>query len=148
MEEELDQLEKNETWILTRKSEIQPDHQPLGGKWVYNKKRDVDRNIAHFKARWVVKGYLQQFGVDFDQTFAAVVKPMAFQVLFAIAAYYDLDINQMDVKTAFLYGLIDQLIYVEIPKRSETEANKDMVCQLLKASYGLKQSPRLWYERL
>lgn len=54
-----------------------------------------------------MKGYLQQFEVDFDQTFAAVVKPMAFRVLFAIAAFFDLDIDQMDVKTAFLYGLID-----------------------------------------
>ncbi len=58
----------------------------------------------------MVKDYLQQFGVDFDQTFATVVKPMAFRVLFAIAEYYDLDINQMDVKTAFFYDLIDQLI--------------------------------------
>lgn len=96
----------------------------------------------------MVKGYLQQFGVDFDQTFAAVVKPMAFRVLFAIVAYFDPDIDQMDVKTAFLYGLIDQLIYVEMPKETETEANKNMVCKLLKALYGLKQSPRLWYERL
>ncbi len=71
------------------------------------KKRDLDGNIARFKARWVVKGYLQQFEVDFDQTFAAVVNPMAFRVLFAIAAFFDLDIDQMDVKTAFLYGLID-----------------------------------------
>lgn len=73
---------------------------------------------------------------------------MAFRVLFAIAAYYDLDIDQMDVKIAFLYGLRYKLIYVEIPKGTETEANKNMVCKLLKALYGLKQSPRLWYERL
>lgn len=77
-----------------------------------------------------------------------MVKPIAFQVLFAIAVYYDLDIDQMDVKTAFQYGLIDQLIYVEIPKGTETETNKHMVCMLLKALYSLKQSPRLWYERL
>lgn len=89
------------------KDEIERGHCPLGGKWVYKVKRDVDGNIATFKARWVVKGYLQQFGIDFDQTFAAVVKPTAFRVWFAIAASYDLDIDQMDVKTAFLYGLID-----------------------------------------
>lgn len=144
MEEELDQLHKNETWTLIPASEMKPGHQALGGKWVYKIKRDVDGNIARFKARWVVKGYLQQFGIDFDQTFAAVVKPMAFRVLFAVAAFFDLDIDQMDVKTAFLYGLIDQLVYVDIPKGSETEANRGMVCKLLKALYGLKQSPRLW----
>ncbi len=78
----------------------------------------------------------------------AVVKLMAFKVLFAIAAYYDFDIDQMEVKTAFLYGLIDQLVYVQILKGSETSANKNIVCKLLKPLYGLKQAPRLWYERL
>ncbi len=76
------------------------------------------------------------------------MKPMAFHGLFAIAAYYNLDIDQMDVKTAFLYGLIDQLIYVEMPKGTETSERWDLVCKLHKALYWLKQSPRLWYERL
>lgn len=66
---------------------------------------------------------------------------MAFQVLFAITAYYNLDIDQMDVKTAFLYGFIDQFIYVKIPKGSETKVNKIIVFRLMKAFYGLKQSP-------
>lgn len=79
-------------------------------------KRDVNGAIATFKARWVVRGYLQQFGIDIDQTFAAVVKGMGFRVLFAIATYYDLDIDQIDVKTTFLYGLIDQLVYVQFQK--------------------------------
>lgn len=122
---------------------MEPGHRALGEKWVYKIKQDVDGNVARFKARWVVKGYLQQFGVDFDQTFAAVVKPMAFRILFAIAAFFDLDIDQIDVKTAFLYGLIDQLVYVEIPKGTESDKNRNMVCKLLKALYGLKQSPRL-----
>lgn len=148
MREKLDSLHENNTWTLIPKEEMQAGHRALGGKWVYKVKRDVEGKISRFKARWVVKGYLQQFGIDFDQTYAAVVKPMAFRVLFAIAAYFDLDIDQMDVKTAFLYDLIDQLIYVEIPKGTETEAMKNMVCKLLKALYGLKQSPRLWYERL
>lgn len=86
----------------------------------------------------MVKSYLQQFEVDFDQTFAAVVKPIAFQVLFAIAVYYNLDIDKRDIKTAFLYDLIYQLIYVEIPKGLETEANKNMVCKRLKIFCGLK----------
>lgn len=86
---------------------MESGHRALGGKWVYKVKRDVDSNVARFKAGWVVKGDLQQFGVDFGQTFAAVVKPMAFRALFAIAAFLDLDIDQMDVKTAFLYGFID-----------------------------------------
>ena len=131
--EELDQLHKNETWTPIPASEMKPGPQALGGKWVYKTKRDVDGNIARFKARGVVKGYLQQFGADSDQTSDAVVKPMAFRVLFAVAAFFELDIDQMDVKTAFLYGLIDQLVYVDIPKGSESEANRGMVCKLLKA---------------
>lgn len=94
--------------------------------------------MARFKARWVIKGYLQQFGVDFDQTYASVVKPMAFRTLFALAAFFNLDINQNDVKTAFFYCFIDQLIYMEVAKGTKTKATKNMVCKLLKALYGLK----------
>lgn len=85
-----------------------------------------------------MKGYLQQFGINLDQTFTAIVKPIAFRVLFAIAAFYNLDIDQIDVKTAFLYGLINQLIYVKMPKSTETDANKNMICKLFKTLYGLK----------
>lgn len=73
---------------------------------------------------------------------------MAFGVLFAIAAFLDPNIDQMEVKIAFLYGLIDQLVYIEIPKGRESEENRNKVCRPLKALYGLKQSPRLWYKRL
>lgn len=73
---------------------------------------------------------------------------MGFRVLFGITAYYDLDINQMDVKTAFLYGLIDQLVYIQISKDSEDLTNKSKICKLFKALYRLKQAPMLWYKRL
>ena len=96
----------------------------------------------------MVRGYLPQFGIDFDQTFAAVVKLMAFRMLFAIAAYYDLDIDQMDVKTAFLYGIIDQLVYMQIPKGLETTANTEMACKFLKTLYALNQAARPWYKKL
>ncbi len=145
IQEELDQLEKNKTWVLVLEQDIQRGHKPLFGKWVF---KVINGAIARFKACWVVRGYLQQFRIDFDQTFLVVIKPMAFRVLFAIAAYYDLDIDQIDVKTASLYGTIDPLVYVQILKASETTANKGMVCKLLKALYGLKQALRLWYERL
>ncbi len=95
-----------------------------------------------------MRAYLQQFGINLDQTFAAVVKPMAFRVLFAISAYNDLDIHQMDVKTTFLYGMINQLAYVKITKSSENKAKKEMDRKLLKALYGLKQALRPWYKRL
>lgn len=131
---------------LVTENDVEQGHKVLSKKWVFRVKRDVNGGITRFKARWVVRGYLQQFGIDFDQTFTVVVKSMAFRVLFTIAAYYDLDIDQINVKTAFLYGIINQLVYVQIPKRSENFTNKGMVCKLLKALYGLKQIPRLWYE--
>lgn len=73
---------------------------------------------------------------------------MAFRVLFAIAMYYDLGVYQIDVRTIFLYGLTNQLVYVQIPKSSENATNKGMVCKLLKALYRLKKASKLWYERL
>lgn len=73
---------------------------------------------------------------------------MAFRVFFAITAFFDLDIDQIDVKTTFLYGFINQLVYIEISKDTETKANCNMVCKLLKTLYSLKQSPCLWYKRL
>ena len=145
MDNEHNSLLENETWTLVRTEDMEPNHTSLSGKWVYKLKRDVNGNIIRYKSRWVVKGYLQQYGVDFEQTYASVVKPMAFRLLFAIAAHHDLDIEQLDVVTAFLYGVIDQLIYVQMPKGYEKAG---MICKLNKALYGLKQSPRLWYERL
>ena len=145
MREKLDQLEKNNTWTLVQKDQIPSGYYPLGRKWVYKVKQDVNGDIACFKARSVIKGYLQQFGVDFDQTFTAVVKPIAFHMLFAIAAFYDLDIDQMDIKTAFLYREINQLLFVEMPKGYYDDI-KGMVCRLNKALYSLKQSLQLWYE--
>lgn len=87
----------------------------LDRKWVFKLKQSLNDKITQFKARWVVKRYLQQYGIDYHQTYASVVKPMAFRALFAVGAYYNLDVDQMDVKTAFLYGIIKQLIYVKLP---------------------------------
>jgi hypothetical protein len=104
---------------------------------VFKIKRGKDGKVLHYKAKWVVKGYLQQYSVDYDQTFTIVVKPIAFKALFVIAAYYNLKIEQMDIKTAFLYGPIDQELYIVMLKGYK-EAGK--VCYLKKAFYGLKQS--------
>ena len=72
---------------------------------------------------------------------------MAFRILFAIIAYYDFDIDQIDMKIAFLYRLINQFVYIQIPKGLETSTNKNILCKLLKTLYSLKQAPNLWYER-
>lgn len=83
-------------------------------------KQDVNKDIVQFKARWIVKNYLQQYGLNFNQMFIIMVKPMVFYILFAIIANYNLDIDQINVKTTFLYSLINQLIYTEMPKDTKT----------------------------
>lgn len=142
---EYNQLVENHTWDEVPESEIPAGQIALEGKWVFRVKRGADGQITRYKACYVVKGYQQQYGIDYDQTFAAVVKPMAFRALFAIAAYYDLDIEQMDVITTFLNGIIKELIFIHLPEGYEKPG---VVCRLRKGLYGLKQSPRLWYERI
>lgn len=75
----------------------------------------------------MVQGYFQQFEIDFDQIFTVVVKLMAFRVLFSITVYYNLDINQIDIKITFLHIIFDQLVYMQIPKGSKSSTNKGMV---------------------
>ena len=142
MIDELDSLKENETWTLVPR----PSHRRvLGGKWVYKLKRGPGGEIQRYKSRWVVRGFEQRYGIDFNETFAAVVKPMTYKALFAIAARNDWEIEQMDVVTAFLYGVLDEDVYVEMPTGFE-EPGK--VCKLNKALYGLKQAPRIWFKTL
>lgn len=143
MKIELNSIHSNKTWTLVPRP---GDRRVLGGKWVYKLKRGPNGEILRHKARWVVRGFEQEYGIDYNETFASVVKPMSYKALFAIAAALDLEIHQMDVKTAFLYGDIDEEIYVEQPH--ELSDGTDRVCRLNKALYGLKQSPRIWYNTL
>ena len=89
----MESLSKNQTWKLINLTSLKPPYKPLASKQVFKVKRGKDSEVLCYKARWVVKGYLQQYGVDYDQTFTAVVKPIAFRALFAITAYYDLKIK-------------------------------------------------------
>ena len=143
MKEEHDQLLTNDTWEL-----VQPPkgRHVLSGKWVYKLKRGAHGEILRYKARWVVRGFEQREGIDFNETFATVVKPMSYKALFALAAALDLEIEQMDVKTAFLYGQITEEIYVQQP--TGLEDGTERVCKLRRALYGLKQAPRVWYNTL
>ena len=129
------------TWKLIPRPENTP---VLSGKWVYKIKKKLDGSIL-YKARWVVRGFEQIYGVNYDQTFASVVKSMSYKVLFAIMAYYDLDCEQMDVITAFLNALLREKVHVQQPTGYE---EGDLVCLLLRALYGLKQAPREWYYTL
>ena len=141
MLEEVNSLNQNKTWEL-----VDPlkDRRFLSGEWVFKLKRGLYGEVARHKSRWVVRGFTQEEGIDYDETFASVVKPMSYKALFPIAATLDLEIEQMDVKTAFLYGNIDHEIYVEQPYHMTDGTLR--VCKLRKALYGLKQAPRIWYQ--
>lgn len=141
-EDEIDSLMKNGTWELV---DCPKDRKPLKGKWVFTLKRGPKGEITRYKARWVVLGCSQREGLDYNETFASVVKPMSYKALFALAAALDWDLEQMDVKTAFLYGAVEELIYMYQPTGFKSQKHPNKVCKLNKALYGLKQSPRVWY---
>ena len=143
MDSEYKSLQTNSTWDLVK---LPPNRRALRGKWVFRYKRGPDGSIERHKARWVVKGFEQRFGIDYKETFAAVVKSMTYKVIFAIVAFYDFELEQMDVKTAFLNGTLKEVVYVVQPTGYEKEKEEGKVCRLKKALYGLKQAPRRWYE--
>ena len=142
MEKELADLANQKTWNLI---ELPPGAHLLRGRWVYKTKIDKSGNIEKYKARWVVKGFLQKHGIDYVETFSNTVKPMAYKTLFALAAYQDLEIQQWDVKSAFPNAPLNECIYVEQPHGFQDQKYPTRACSLNKALYGLKQSARQWY---
>ena len=143
MRSEHESLTDNKTWSLVA---CPPNKKILSGRWVYKLKKGPSGEVLRYKARWVVRGFEQTEGIDYNETFASVVKPMSYKAIFAIAAALDLELEQMDVKTAFLYGDIDGEVYMEQPP--ECDDGTGRVCKLNKALYGLKQAPRIWYQTL
>lgn len=138
-------IDKNQTWELVER----PEHRKvIGVKWVFRTKLNADGSINKHKARLVVKGYAQIFGVDFFDTFAPVARQDTIRMLLAIAAQKRWKICQLDVKSAFLNGFLEEEIYVEKPKGFLVKGHKDKVYLLKKALYGLKQAPRAWYSRI
>jgi hypothetical protein len=144
MESEMRSHAENNTWELMP---YETGMRVLKGKWVYKIKKDSQGKVTRYKARWVVKGYEQRYGIDYEETFAGVAKAMALKVLWAFAAQYDLEVEQMDAITAFIQGEVSEEIYVEQPTGFEA-GGEPKVCRLKRALYGLKQSARLWQEKL
>ena len=145
MQEELNQFERNNVWKLVEKPENYP---VIGTKWVFRNKLDEHGIIIRNKARLVAKGYNQEEGIDYEETYAPVARLEAIRMLLAYASIMDFKLYQMDVKSAFLNGLIQEEVYVEQPPGFEIPDKPNHVYKLQKALYGLKQAPRAWYERL
>ena len=145
MEEEMSMIQRNETWELIDKP---ADKKVIGVKWVFRMKLNADSSINKYKARLVVKGYAQIFGVDYSDTFAPVARLDTIRMLLAISAQKGWKVFQLDVKSAFLNGVLQEEIYVEQPAGFIVQGAEDKVYLLKKALYGLKQAPRAWYSRI
>jgi Reverse transcriptase (RNA-dependent DNA polymerase) len=144
MKQEMEALEKNGTWELV---ELPKGKKTVGCKWVFSLKYDVNEIIERYKARLVAKGYIQTYGIDYQETFSPVVKLNTVRVLLSLAANLDWPLHQFDVKNAFLYGDLEEEIYMDVPPGYEVDSYKSMVCRLKRSLYGLKQSPHAWFGR-
>ncbi|KAL0431577.1 UNVERIFIED_CONTAM: Retrovirus-related Pol polyprotein from transposon TNT 1-94 [Sesamum radiatum] len=141
---EIESIMQNHTWELM---DLPPGSTPLGCKWILKRKYKADGSIDKYKARLVAKGFKQKEGLDFFDTYSPVTRITSIRVLIAIAALYDLEIHQMDVKTAFLNGELDEEIYMEQPEGFVVPGQEKKVCRLVKSLYGLKQAPKQWHEK-
>ncbi|KAF5374058.1 hypothetical protein D9757_010721 [Collybiopsis confluens] len=139
MDAEIEQLNKLNTYKLTQ---CPPDRVPIANKWVYRVKRDADGKIIRYKARLVAKGFSQIPGIDFDETFAPVVRMETVRLLISIAARYKLRAHVVDVIGAYLNGKLDEEIYMTQPECYEDGTTR--VCKLERSLYGLKQAGRVW----
>lgn len=124
------------------------DKNVIGTKWVFKNKMNEDGQVVRNKARLVCKGYAQVEGVDYEETFAPMARLEAIIMFLAFASHKKLKVYQMDVKSAFLNGYLEDKVYIEQPNGFQLSNKRDYVCKLKKALYGLKQAPRAWYERL
>jgi len=112
----------------------------LGGKWVFKLKRDQDRNIIKFKARYVVKGYMQRFGIDYTDTYANVADIDTIRLLLVMACFYNWECDTVDIVTAFLNRDLEEEVYIDQIEGFEEDPTGKKVCMLLKSLYRLKQA--------
>ncbi|GJT81910.1 retrovirus-related pol polyprotein from transposon TNT 1-94 [Tanacetum coccineum] len=145
MQEELNQFISNDVWELVP----QPRNMTIiGTNWVFRNKLDENGIVSRNKARLVAQGYNQQEGIDYDETYAPVARLESIRILLAYACALDFKLFQMDVKSAFLNGFINEEVYVAQPPGFIDFEKPDHVYKLKKALYGLKQAPKAWYDRL
>jgi len=145
MQEELNQFQRNYVWDLVPKP-----HQKniIGTKWVFRNKLNEQGEVVRNKTRLVAQGYSQQEGIDYTETFALVSRLEAIRLLLSYAVNHGILLYQMDVKSAFLNGVISEEVFVKKPPSFEDLKYPGHVYKLKKSLYGLKQAPRAWYDRL
>jgi hypothetical protein len=145
MHDELENFERNQVWELV---DPPPGCKPIGTKWVWKNKEGEKGEVVRNKSRLVAQGFSQKEGIDYDETFAPVARLEAIRILLDFSVAKGFKLHQMDVKSAFLNGVLEKEVYVRQPPRFESENYPHQVYKLRKALYGLKQAPRAWYGRL
>lgn len=144
--DEICQIVRMRTFDFVPLSSIPSGRSPLPSKWVWKSKRDLHNNIEKFKARWVVRGDKQIKDIDYTETFAPVAKLSTIRILFTIVASLDLELDHLDVVSAFLNGDIDTTVYLKQPQGFIIDSSS--CCRLNKSLYGLCQAARSWYTKL
>ena len=145
MERELESLRSNEVWRLV---EPPPNRKIIGSKWVFKRKVDANGVVERYKARLVAQGCTQRYGLDYEETFSPVVRFESIRYVVALGAQHKLQLQQMDVSTAFLHGELTEEVYMKQPEGFVEQVKEHLVCRLNRSIYGLKQSPRCWNHAL
>nr|GEZ42166.1 hypothetical protein [Tanacetum cinerariifolium]GFA02219.1 hypothetical protein [Tanacetum cinerariifolium] len=136
MNAEMQSMKDNQVWRLVNQP---PNCKIVGSKWLFKRKTNMDGNVHTYKARLVAKGFTQTYGVNYEETFPPVANIRAIRILIAIAAFYDYEIWQIDVKTAFLNGYLDEDIYMVQLEGFVNPNHPIKVCKLQRSIYGLKK---------
>lgn len=141
----MSQFQRNELWDLVSKTY---QKNIIGTKWVFRNKFNEQGGVVRNKSRLIAQGYSQQQGIDFSETFAPIARLEEIMLLLSYIINHDIILDQMNVNNAFLNGVIFEEVYVKQPPGFEDSVRPGHVCKLNKSLYGLKQTPRAWYERL
>lgn len=158
MNDELEALEKNKTWEVT---DLPNSRKAIRCKWIYKTKFKADGSIDKYKARLVILGYKQTYGIDYVETFAPVAKMTTVRALLAVAVMKEWHVHQLDVSNAFLNGELEETVYMSMPRGYSSYGSRiklgymetggaktKLVCRLMKALYGLLQASRQWHHKL
>ena len=145
MQNEIKSLKDHNVWELVK---LPAGRKAIGSKWIFKRKTDADGKVERYKARLVAQGFTQKYGVDYEETFSPVARFESIRTVLALAAKLGLKLHQMDIKTAFLNGELEEEIYMRQPEQFIEKGKEEMVCRLKRSIYGLKQSARCWNSEL